>query len=49
LKLFEGRMIEIVPGTDWLISPMNGLIMAFIFAAAGVGLHRLRNQKKQAA
>ena len=45
LQLFEGRFIEIVPGTDWLISPMNGIVMVFFFAALGVGLRQLRKRK----
>lgn len=39
--------IQILPGTDWLISPMNGLISATFFLAIGVGLHQLRKRKSQ--
>ena len=41
-QLFIGNHIQLVPGTDWLISPMNGLLMSFLFLALGVGLRRLR-------
>jgi hypothetical protein len=32
-------------GTDWLVSPMNGLLMAFFFIILGVGLRQLRKRK----
>jgi len=32
-QLFEKRLIELVPGTDWLISPMNGLLNDLFFIA----------------
>ena len=47
LQLFEGNLIQIVPGTDWLISPMNGLLMASFFIALGIGLRQLRIRKSQ--
>jgi len=39
--------IQILPGTDWLISPMNGLISVIFFLAIGVGLRQLRKRKSQ--
>ena len=37
--------IRMTPGTDWLISPMNGLIMSFFFIVIGVGLNQFRKRK----
>ena len=34
--------IQILPGTDWLISPMNGLVCVALFLLIGVGLRQLR-------
>lgn len=45
--LFLGRHIQITPGTDWLISPMNGLISVILFLAIGVGLRRYRRWNGQ--
>jgi membrane protease YdiL (CAAX protease family) len=45
LQLFEASLIQIVPGTDWLVSPMNGLVMVLFFTAGGVGLRQLRKRK----
>jgi hypothetical protein len=45
IQLFTGNHIQIIPGTDWLVSPMNGLLMSFIFIAVGVGLRHLRKRK----
>jgi hypothetical protein len=45
--LFIDRHIQILPGTDWLISPMNGLISVVFFLAIGVGLRQLRKRKSQ--
>lgn len=39
------RHIQILPGTDWLISPMNGLISVILFLTIGVSLQRLRTKK----
>jgi membrane protease YdiL (CAAX protease family) len=44
-SLFVDRHIQILPGTDWLISPMNGLISVIFFLAIGIGLYRSRNKK----
>jgi membrane protease YdiL (CAAX protease family) len=44
LQLFEGNLIQIVPGTDWLISPMNGLLMVLFFLALGIGLVQTRKR-----
>ena len=41
------RYIQILPGTDWLISPMNGLVSAIFFLMIGVGLRKLRKRKSQ--
>lgn len=45
LQLFEARLIRIMPGTDWLISPMNGLVMIFFFTLLGIGLHGWRMRR----
>jgi hypothetical protein len=45
IQLFTGNHIQIILGTDWLVSPMNGLLMSFIFIAVGVGLRHLRKRK----
>jgi hypothetical protein len=44
-QLFTGNHIQIRPGTDWLISPMNGLLMSLVFIAFGVGLRQIRRKK----
>jgi hypothetical protein len=44
-QLFYGRHIRIVPGTDWLVSPVSGLVSILLFAAVGVGLRQLRKRK----
>jgi membrane protease YdiL (CAAX protease family) len=41
------RYIQILPGTDWLISPMNGLVSAIFFLVIGVGLRQLRKRKSR--
>jgi membrane protease YdiL (CAAX protease family) len=41
------RHIQILPGTDWLISPMNGLICVAFFLMISVGLRYLRIRKIQ--
>lgn len=43
-QLFTEGHIRIVPGTDWLVSPVNGLISILLFVAVGVGLRRLRRR-----
>ena len=43
--LFLGRHIQITPGTDWLISPMNGLISVVLFLVIGVSLRQYRTKK----
>ena len=45
IQLFIGNHIQIMPGTDWLISPMNGLLMSLFFIALGVGLRHFRKRK----
>ena len=44
-SLIIDHHIQILPGTDWLISPMNGLISIVFFLATGVGLRQLRKRK----
>lgn len=44
-QLFTEHHIRIIPGTDWLVSPINGLISIFFFIAIGVGLRQLRKRK----
>ena len=44
-QLFTGHHIQITPGTDWLVSPVNGLISIFFFVAIGVGLRQLRKRR----
>ena len=39
--------IQILPGTDWLISPMNGLLCVALFLVIGVGLRQLRKREGQ--
>ena len=46
-QLFTEHHIQIIPGTDWLISPVNGLISILLFIALAVGLRRLRMRKSQ--
>lgn len=48
IQLFTGNHIKIMPGTDWLVSPMNGLLMSFFFIVVGVGLRNLRKRKQSA-
>ena len=43
------RHIQILPGTDWLISPMNGLISVVFFLAIGVALHKWRAKIREAS
>jgi len=43
---FTEHHIQIIPGTDWLVSPMNGLISIFFFIALGVCLRQLRKRKQ---
>jgi hypothetical protein len=49
IKLFTENFIQIRLGTDWLISPMNGLLMSLLFIALGVGLRQLRKRKLSVA
>ena len=46
-QLFTEKHISIVPGTDWLVSPLNGLVSIFLFVAVGVGLNRYRKTRQQ--
>ena len=48
-QLFTGQHIRIVAGTDWLVSPMNGLISIFLFVALGLALRRWRKRKMPVA
>jgi len=47
VTLVIDRYLQILPGTDWLISPMNGLVSAIFFLVIGVGLRKLRKRKSQ--
>ena len=49
IKLIADHYIQILPGTDWLISPMSGLISVIFFLAIGVGLRQLRRRKMSVA
>jgi hypothetical protein len=49
IQLFTEHRIQIMPGTDWLVSPMNGLISIFFFITIGVGLRQLRKRKQSVA
>lgn len=49
IQLFTGNHIQITPGTDWLVSPMNGLLMSVFFIACGVGLRQVRRRKLSVA
>jgi membrane protease YdiL (CAAX protease family) len=48
-QLFTEHHIRIVPGTDWLVSPVNGLISIIFFIALGVFLRQLRKRKMSVA
>lgn len=43
------KFILMRPGTDWLISPMNGLLMSLFFIVIGVWLHQYRKRKTSVA
>ena len=45
ITLIADHYIQILPGTDWFISPMSGLISVIFFLAIGVGLRQLRKRK----
>jgi hypothetical protein len=47
-QLFTEHHIRITPGTDWLISPMNGAISILLFMAVGIGLRRMRKRRTAA-
>jgi hypothetical protein len=49
IQLFIENHIQIMPGTDWLISPMSGLLMSLFFIALGVGLRHFRKRKMSVA
>jgi hypothetical protein len=49
MQLFTGNFIQIIPGTDWLFSPMNGLLISLLFIALGVGLRQFRKRKMSVA
>lgn len=48
-QLFTEGHIQIVPGTDWLVSPVNGLISIALFILVGVGLHQVRKKRMLAS
>jgi hypothetical protein len=43
-QLFTEKRISIVHGTDWLVSPVNGVLSILLFVALGVGLNRYRRR-----
>ena len=45
-QLFTERHIQIVSGTDWLVSPVNGIFSIFLFIAVGIGLRQWRKRKR---
>lgn len=47
-QLFISNYIQIMPGTDWLISPMNGIFMSAFFIALGIGLRQFRKKRMSA-
>ncbi|MBS4060883.1 MAG: CPBP family intramembrane metalloprotease [Bacteroidetes bacterium] len=47
-QLFIDNHIQIIPGTDWLVSPVNGLIGIVLFAVLGVVLRQIRKRKEAA-
>ena len=47
--VIAGSFILMRPGTDWLISPMNGLIMSVFFIVIGIGLNQYRKRKVSVA
>lgn len=47
-QLFIDNHVKIVPGTDWLVSPVNGLIGIVLFALLGVILRQIRKRKEAA-
>jgi len=49
ITLIADHYIQILPGTDWLISPMSGLISVIFFLVIGVGLRQLRKRKMSVA
>jgi len=49
IMLIADHYIQILPGTDWLISPMSGLISVILFLVIGVGLRQLRKRKMSVA
>jgi hypothetical protein len=48
-QLFTEHYIQIEPGRDWLVSPVNGLIGILLFIAIGVGLRQWRKRKMSVA
>jgi membrane protease YdiL (CAAX protease family) len=44
-QLFLDNHIQILPGKDWLISPVNGLIGILLFAGLGIWLSKIRKKK----
>jgi len=49
IMLIADHYIQILPGTDWFISPMSGLISVIFFLAIGIGLRQLRKRKMSVA
>lgn len=45
-QLFMEKHLSIVPGTDWFVSPVNGVVSILLFIAVGVGLNRYRKTRR---
>jgi hypothetical protein len=44
-QLFAERHIQILPGTDWLVSPLNGVVSIVLYVAFGIALRRWRKKR----
>lgn len=49
IMLIADHYIQILPGTDWFISPMTGLISVIFFSTIGISLRQLRIRKMSVA
>lgn len=48
-QLFIDGHVRIAPGTDWLISPVNGMLGVVLWLGVGVALNRWRNSRSAPA
>jgi len=48
-QLIMDEHIRITPGSDWLVSPVNGVIGLGLFVIVGVALNRIRRAREAAA